>query len=403
METSDDDELSKLGTEGESASEEVIERRCSKYSAGLNEHLNEASLVETLNSIQKPWQMNFSCMQKHDGRNQDDNPNAHTIEVLQKMADYYERTKDKWRVIAYRKAIACLKKQKNKITTKVEALALPSIGARLAAKIEEIVLTNRLRRLDNATSDNPEDKVLQLFLGIYGVGLVQAQKWISQGYKTLASLSESASLTPNQLIGVDHYKDFQLRIPRPEVSTHAMFIRAQVEAVSPDIEVTVGGSYRRGAPDCGDIDFLLTSPTLSITALRSLFMNSLLPRLFALRYLRAQLTEIDPVTGTKWHGAACLPRAKVQTWRRVDFLLVPWEEMGAALIYFTGNDLFNRSIRLLALKKGMRLNQHGLFKDVMRAPGRQKITEGKLMEAKSEKLIFQHLGVPWRPPEHRIC
>ena len=395
--------MSKSTTDNDSGSEREIKGQCSSFPAVLKEHPNEGLSQDTLELMQKPWQKNFSCMQKHDGHSKDDNPNARTIEVLQKMADYYDRTKDRWRAFAYRKAIACLKRQTTKITTKAEALALPSIGARLADKIEEIVLTNRLRRLDNATNDDPEDKVLQLFLGIYGVGTAQAQKWISQGYKTLASLSESASLTANQMIGIDHYDDFQLRIPRSEVSTHAAFVRAQVEAVSPDIEITVGGSYRRGALDCGDIDFLLTSPSLSIAALRSLFMNSLLPRLFALRYLRAQLTEIDPVKGTKWHGAACLPRAKVQTWRRVDFLVVPWEEMGAALIYFTGNDLFNRSIRLLASKKGMRLNQHGLFKDVMRGPGRQKITEGKLVEAKSEKLIFQHLGVPWRPPEHRIC
>jgi len=43
--------------------------------------------------------------------------------------------------------------------------------------------------------------------------------------------------------------------------------------------------------------------------------------------------------------------------------------MGVALLYFTGNDIFNRSMRLLTSKKGMRLNQHTLFKDVMRVLG----------------------------------
>ena len=53
-----------------------------------------------------------------------------------------------------------------------------------------------------------------------------------------------------------------------------------------------------------------------------------------------------------------------------------------ALIYFTGNDIFNRSIRLLASKKGYRLNQHGLWEDVMRGPGRVRVTQGKLVEAR---------------------
>lgn len=342
-------------------------------------------------------------MQKNDGHDKGNNPNARTIEILQKMADYYDRTRDSWRVLAYRKAIATLRKQPKKITTKAEALALPFIGTRLADKIEEIVLTDRLRRLDNATVDDPADSVLQLFLGIYGVGINQAQTWISQGHRTLESLTASVALTPNQKIGIEHYEDFLTRIPRAEVEAHARFLRNHLTAVSPALELTVGGSYRRGAPDCGDIDFLITSPTLPITALRTLLLESLVPRLFVVRYLRAALATCDPVTGTKWHGAACLPTAKATTWRRVDFLLVPWEEMGAALIYWTGNDIFNRSMRLLASKKGMKLNQRGLFKDVVRGPGRVKVTDGELVEGKSEKKIFEHLGVPWRPPEHRIC
>ena len=249
------------------------------------------------------------------------------------MADYYDRTQDHWRVIAYRKAIAILRKQTVKITTKAEAFAIPHIGERLADKIEEIVTTNRLRRLEHATTNDPEDKALQLFLGIYGVGLSQAKTWTSQGYTTLQSLTTSVSLTTNQKIGIDHYDDFKTRIPRSETSAHMNFLRVHLNVVSPELELTVGGSYRRGAPDSGDIDFLITSPTLPISTIRTLVLDSLVPRLFAARYLRAALATGNPTTGTKWHGAACLPNAKEQTWRRVDFLLVPWEEMGAALIY----------------------------------------------------------------------
>ena len=342
-------------------------------------------------------------MQKNDGLNKQENPNARTIDLLQKMADYYDRTRDHWRVTAYRKAIASLRRQTTKITTKAEASAIPFVGARLAEKIEEIVWTDRLRRLDNATAEDPNDTAFQLFLGVYGAGYAQARTWISQGHQTLESLLASASLTPQQKIGIEHYEHFKTRITRSEVEAHASFLRDYIAAVSPAIELTVGGSYRRGAPDCGDIDFLLTSPTLQISALRTLLLESIIPRLFLARYLKAALATADPTTGTKWHGAACLPSSKQQVWRRVDFLLVPWEEMGAALIYFTGNDIFNRSMRLLASRKGMRLNQRGLFKDGLRGSGRVKVTDGVLLEGKSEKKIFQHLGVPWRPPEHRIC
>jgi len=78
-------------------------------------------------------------------------------------------------------------------------------------------------------------------------------------------------------------------------------------------------------------------------------------------------------------------------------------EFGAALLYFTGDDIFNRSIRLLAGKMNMRLNQKGLYKYVMRASGREKLNEGTLVEGSDERKIFDILGVPWRPPHERIC
>jgi DNA polymerase lambda/DNA polymerase IV len=83
--------------------------------------------------------------------------------------------------------------------------------------------------------------------------------------------------------------------------------------------------------------------------------------------------------------------------------LVPESQYGAALVYFTGNDIFNRSMRLLASRKGMRLNQRGLYKEVMRGKNRVKVTEGELLEGRDEKRIFELLGVKWREPSERWC
>ena len=352
----------------------------------------------------RPGKLNqgaFNCMHKNDGQQAGDNPNARTIEILQKMGEYYERTNDHWRTIAYRKAITTLKKQSNLIMFASEAQRLPFVGARLAAKIEEIVRTDTLRRLA-ATADDPADHALQTFLRIYGVGFRQAHAWIAQGLRTRADVAARAPLTPNQRVGLARYDDFNARIPRAEIDAHAALVREALAEVSPALRATVGGSYRRGAPDSGDVDFLVTGAQLSLGALRGLVLQQLVPRLFEQGYLKCGLSVSKADSGSKWHGAAALPGPAPAVWRRVDFLLVPEDEWGAALLYFTGNDLFNRSIRLLARKKGMRLNQHGLWKDVARGPGGKRLTQGTLVEAKSEERIFELLGVPWRPPEHRI-
>lgn len=339
-------------------------------------------------------------MQKHDGTAAKGNPNTRTIEILQKMADYYNKTADNWRTIAYRKAIAALRRQTTKISTKAQAFAIPGIGDRLADKIEEIVSTDRLRRLEN-TDVTPEDKALQLFLGVYGAGFAQASKWIAKGYRSLEDLKTKADLTTNQQIGVDRYYDFQQRIPRDEVSMHGKVVRDAVHAVDPSMEVMVAGSYRRGAADCGDIDVLITKRTGTLESIRALMLDHVVPRLVAQGFLKTSLAVTSRDDGSKWHGASALPGKDL--WRRIDLLFVPGDELGAALLYFTGNDIFNRSMRLLARKKGMCLNQQGLYKDILRGPNQVKTTNGSLLEGRDEKRIFAILGVPWRPPVHRVC
>ncbi|KAL8946019.1 MAG: hypothetical protein Q9222_007526, partial [Ikaeria aurantiellina] len=290
-------------------------------------------------SAKKKSYESFSCMQSHTSTDTTSNPNARTISILQQMADYYDRTQDRWRVIAYRRAISALKHQPTKITTKAAALAIPTIGDRLASKIEEIALTNRLRRLEN-TSSSPTDTALQLFLSIYGVGPAQAQGWIEAGYRTLDDLLAKANLTTNQKIGIHHNSDFAARIPRAEVERHGKVVRDAMSKEDPGIEITIGGSYRRGAADSGDVDFIVTKPGASFQTLRTIIYDTVVPRLFAMNYLKCALATPSPSSssssndnGSKWHGAATLPGMTV--WRRIDFLLVPPEEMGAALIYFT--------------------------------------------------------------------
>lgn len=345
------------------------------------------------------WQQKFACMQKHD-KPKSDNPNGRTIEVLQQMLDYYTRTADHWRVLAYRKAISALRRQPKKIITRTQALSIQGIGQGLAEKIEEIVLTNRLRRLEYANY-TPEDLIVQEFLGVYGAGISQASRWVAQGYRSLEDLKKNASLSKAQRIGVEHYHDFAQRIPRQEVSEHGEIVRRAVHKVDAEMQVIIGGSYRRGASDSGDVDLIITKPDATSEQIRTMMIDVVVPGLFRKGFLQASLAATSRTDGSKWHGASALPGSTI--WRRIDLLFVPGAEVGAAMVYFTGNDIFNRSMRLLASKKGMRLNQRGLYTDVLRGEQRKKLNPGRLLEGRDERRIFELLGVPWRPPEHRIC
>lgn len=358
-------------------------------------------------------QNKFACMNGGTLAGKASNPNARTIELLQALADNYDG-RDQFRCLSYRKAIAVLSRQNKKIMTAKEAAKFPGIGESIANKIEEIVTEDRLRKLEYA-EQQPEDKIMRLFLNIYGVGINQANTWVSQGYRSLDDLKEKAKLSPSQRIGIDHFDDLNEKIPRWEVEALAGVVKEAATGIDPAVEIIIGGSYRRGSASSGDIDLIITKKKTETTEDLLPFLRRLVEGLTNQGFLTAALASFSGKAGkghgSKWHGCCVLPETASPPdkgpyraiWRRIDLLLVPESEFGAALIYFTGNDVFNRSIRLLASKKGMRLNQRGLYKDVLRGPGRVKCNEGDLVEGRDEKRIFELLGVKWREPHERCC
>ncbi|PHH65514.1 hypothetical protein CDD81_2294 [Ophiocordyceps australis] len=348
----------------------------------------------------------FACHNASELPRHSQNPNARTIEVLKSMAEYYDRTQQSWKTLSYRKAMGTLKRQKHKITREAEAFALPYIGQRLAQKIEEIATTDKLRRLEYARADST-DEVVQLFMGIYGVGSRQARLWVSQGHRTLEELMQKVKLTASQKLGIEHYQDLRAKMTRGEVEALGGIVSRTAAQIDAGVEVIIGGSYRRGAQESGDIDVVMTKQGTKSTAELRPFRDRLIERLMADGVLTAQLASSRRADhGSKWLGCCVLPASQGQgggVWRRIDLLVVPESERGAALLYFTGDDIFNRSMRLLASSKGMRLNQHGLYRNVLRGPGRQRVSEGELVEGRDERRIFDVLGVSWREPHERWC
>ena len=81
----------------------------------------------------------------------------------------------------------------------------------------------------------------------------------------------------------------------------------------------------------------------------------------------------------------------------------PAEEYAYALLYFTGSDHFNRSMRAYAKNKGYSLSDHGLV--VAQKVGANNVVRGllNLRPAQTEQEIFAALGLDWREPIDRNC
>lgn len=75
----------------------------------------------------------------------------------------------------------------------------------------------------------------------------------------------------------------------------------------------------------------------------------------------------------------------------VDLRVVPPDSWGAALQYFTGSKAHNIRTRELAVHKGFKLSEYGLFD----------VESGEKLVSETEEEVYARLGLPWIPPPLR--
>jgi len=166
---------------------------------------------------------------------------------------------------AYVVAVNSLKAHPKEVPSGKEAKKLKGIGVKICKKIQEIIDTGRLQKLEKEKA-NPVVKAIGELTKILGVGPVAALKWVkADGVTGIKDLKEKVKegkivLTHQQEIGLKYFDDLHERIPREEMTKMADLVIEAVKEVDPKIVCECCGSYRRGLPSSGDVDILLTHP-----------------------------------------------------------------------------------------------------------------------------------------------
>ncbi len=138
-------------------------------------------------------------------------------------------------------------------------------------------------------------------------------------------------------------------------------------------KIEIAGSLRRGKETVGDIDILVEVRDKSK----------------AMDYFTAMpLAEKIIAKGTV--KSSILVKGGTQ----LDLRVASAGSFGAALMYFTGSKAHNIKLRRLAKAKGWKVNEYGIFS--VSASGKEKKLAGK-----TEKEVYQKLGMTWIPPELR--
>ncbi|KAI5079749.1 hypothetical protein GOP47_0005228, partial [Adiantum capillus-veneris] len=294
------------------------------------------------------------------------NLNQNITEQFSELRDIYkDALGDDRRSFSYHKAISVLEKLPFKIENIDQVKGLPTIGKSLREHIYDILTTGKLPKLENFRNDE-KVKTLRLFSSIWGIGPATALKLFDKGYRSLKDLETEPSLTASQKVGLQFYDDLTVKIPRQEVKEMEALVRGVAYEIQPGISVLCGGSYRRGKAFCSDMDFVITHPDGSshkgflVKLIAALRRNNFLAESLLISDTNS-IEHTDSGVDT-YYGLCKYPGRELR--HRIDFKVYSIEMYPFGLIAWTGNDVLNRRLRLMAEAKGYRLDDTGLFPSI---------------------------------------
>eukprot|EP01089_Gocevia_fonbrunei_P009432 TRINITY_DN21732_c0_g1_i1.p2 TRINITY_DN21732_c0_g1~~TRINITY_DN21732_c0_g1_i1.p2 ORF type:complete len:240 (-),score=35.40 TRINITY_DN21732_c0_g1_i1:54-773(-) len=235
---------------------------------------------------------------------------------------------------------------------------------------------------------------MKLIQGISGIGPSAATKLVENGARTIEDLRKMKhELNHHQIIGLKYYEEFNHRIPREEVIKLETIAKSIITQVDRSLISITCGSYRRGAPTCGDIDILVTHPEYTKSSKDPNYLSRIVNKLHGIKFLTDDLSM-----GKKKYMGVCKLEDEGDVryiHRRVDIRMIPHENFYCGLLYFTGSDFFNNQMRIRAQEKGYTLNEYEL------CPLGEDGKKGKPLPVASEKDVFDYLGMEYKVPEER--
>ncbi|EDQ87142.1 uncharacterized protein MONBRDRAFT_33482 [Monosiga brevicollis MX1] len=346
-------------------------------------------------------------------KNAKGNANAEICDFLNQLADYERNvSRNIHKYNAYRKAARSIAAHSLPLRSGKDAQRLDGVGKKIGEKIEEFLTTGGLKKLDKINA-NPEAAAIQLIASVVGFGPAAAQNYVQKGITTLEALKQEDGLSNAQKIGLKHFADFNERIPRAEVEALRQAVFAELREVDDRLEGQVCGSFRRGAATSGDIDILLTHPDFKSTGDGEALgktkkkldppFDKLLDRVISHLKKVGLVTDVLSLGESKFMGVARLPEtqfseaglAPPRRFRRIDMRLWPVDQYPLALLYFTGSDETNKTMRRKAIDLGFRLSEYSL------RPMSEDDKPGRPLPVSSEKDVFDALDMTYLEPAQR--
>ncbi len=312
--------------------------------------------------------------------------NREVAQLLENIATLLEmKGENRFKIVAYEEAarrIESWPEPIEEVWKEGRLKEIPGVGESIASKIEEYLSTGKLSYLEELTKEIPPEVVY--LTAIPGVGPKIAKLLYDQlGIKSIEDLEKAIAeqkLRHLPRLGVKSEEKIRKGIEMLKRQSGRMLLGQALPLVEEIIEViqeksgvtkiSPAGSIRRMKETIGDIDILVASSTPE--SIMDIFTS--LP----------QVREIIARGTTK---SSIVTQEGIQ----VDLRVVEETSFGAALQYFTGSKAHNIKLREIALKKGFKVNEYGIFR----------LDNDKRVGGEKEEEIYETLGMEWIPPEMR--
>jgi len=304
-----------------------------------------------------------------------------------------------YRLQNVKKILNIIKKLDFEITDPSDVEDIPGLGKGTMRRIDEILKTGNLSEIEQKYSEKKYKKIqgIQELTKVIGIGDKFAQKLVTD-YK-ITSISElkkahkagDIELSDQILLGLKYYGVVQGDIPRKEITSMEKYLRTEAHKLSPELEIIICGSYRRGNKTSGDIDVLLyhtdikTSKQIKKPSYLELLVDTLTDDEFIIDHLTDKNYRIKYMGFCKY---------KNNPVRRIDIRFIPYNSIHTAELYFTGPMELNTEMRRQAIKRKMTLNEYGLYLEDTDVGLKQ-------LKINSEADVFKYLGMKYLTPEER--
>jgi DNA polymerase (family 10) len=312
--------------------------------------------------------------------------NQELSKIFSDMAKFLEMDGVAFKPFAYNRAALSLDGLKDDVADiyrngGVKALLeIPGVGTAIADHIEKYLKTGKIKIYEDYKKKLPL-KIDEL-TRVEGMGprkvKILYQKLGIKNLKDLEKATKSHKIAPlfgfgetaekNILQGLEFLKRDKGRVPIWKILPIARSVVEKLRNFKDVEKISLAGSSRRRKETIGDVDILVVSK--SPAKVMDFFVK---------------LGGVEKI----WGKGPTKSSVHMIDGFDMDLRVLPKESYGSALQYFTGSKEHNIATRRIAIEKGLKLSEYGVFK------GKKQIA------GKTEEDVYRAIGLPFIEPELR--